>query len=342
MKKIKGANRIIIVDLLYLGDLLFATPFIRNLRREYPQARIDMIVNANFFEIMEDNPYLDNVYAYNKKWNFKESWSFAKELKANHYDLALNIHGNWRSAFLVKLIKADYTIGFGSKGRGVWLDKVVDPSVEAHMVEIYLDFLRDIGITEIDNKGLEIGVNQDAIESVEEFLQDNQLKDDDRIIGINTGGSWPTKRWTTEGFAKLADRLVEEYQAEVIFFGGPNDVARVEEIVGMMEHQPIIAAGRTSLKELAALAQRCDLFISGDSGPVHVAASVGTTTLAIFGPSDDRKYRPYGNKHQIIETGIECRPCGEHQCPLGHHNCMRKIYPEDIITKIKFEGVHRR
>lgn len=336
-KAVRDAGRILVIDLLYLGDLLFATPLIRNLRKNHPQARIDMIVNANFFAIIEDNPYLDNVYAYDKDSGLVDSWQFARKLRANSYDLGLNIHGNWRTAMILRLIKPDYSIGFGGKGRGIWLDQELILPKGKHMVDIYLYFLQEVGIEQIDDEGQEIGINEEAKEEMQKFLQQNGVDKEDRLIGLNTGGSWPTKRWTEAGFVELADCLQKEYGAKVIFFGGPGDVERVEAIVSEMETEPIIAAGKTTLKELAALAYYCDLFISGDTGPVHVAASVGTPTIAIFGPSDETKYQPYGKRNQVAKTDLDCRPCGEHQCPLEHHNCMEMIRVKDILERVSVE-----
>ncbi|TDX59236.1 lipopolysaccharide heptosyltransferase II [Orenia marismortui] len=331
---IKNAKRIILIDLLYLGDLIFATPFIRNLRKKYPKAQIDMIVNSNFFDIMEENPYLDNIYAYNKKWSIKESWQFARRLRKNKYELGLNLHGNWRTALLLKVVNPDYSVGYGAKGRGVWLDQELSFVEDKHMVETYLKFLEDLGFEDFDDQGIELAISQEANENMISFLKDHDLDSQDKLIGLNTGGSWPTKQWTEEGFAELGDKLQNQLKAKVIFFGGPGDVERVNKIVSLMNTNPIIATGKTTLKELAALAEKCDLFISGDTGPVHVAAAVGTPTIALFGPSDENKYRPYGKKHQVIENGIECRPCGHHHCPLKHHNCLEKISADEILDQI--------
>lgn len=352
---INNASKIIIIDLLYLGDLLFATPFIRNLRKNYPQARIDMVVNSNFFSIIENNPYLDNIYAYDKKLSIAESWQFARRLNNNNYDLGLNIHGNWRTALLLKIINPDYCAGFGGKGRGIFLDYKLQPAKGVHMVEAYLQFLRKMGLKQFDDRGPELTVNKQARRRMKELLAENisevnsgkakssiskkiknnrknNMTDNScyRLIGFNTGGSWPTKRWTKSNFAGLADEFQAKEKNRVVFLGGPGDVERVQAIVNLMKTEPVIAAGKTTLKELAALTGKCDLVISGDSGPAHVAAAVGTPTLTIFGPSDEKKYRPYGKNHKIIKTAIDCRPCGEHQCRVGHHKCMTEIGVDDV------------
>lgn len=338
---VKAAEKIIIIDLLYLGDLLFATPFIRNLRKNYPQARIDMVVNANFSEIMEGNPYLDHIYPYNKGWSFLQSRQFARGLSKNNYDLGINLHGNWRTALLLKIINPAYSIGYGSRGRGIFLNREIKQTEGKHMVEAYLeDFSAVLGFTEIDDRGMEIGVNEEAEKRMRNFLEDQGIKPGDRVVGLNTGGSWPTKRWTKEGFARLADKLQRDYRVKVVFLGGPNDLSRVEEIRGMMETESLVAAGKTGLKELAALTKELDLVISGDTGPVHVAASVGTPTITIFGPSDEKRYAPYGQNNHVIKLNLDCRPCGKHECPRkdSPHECMTGITAEDVLGKILDSG----
>lgn len=335
--EVREAERILVIDLLYMGDLLFATPFFRNLRRKYPEAKIDLIVNADFYDIIADNSHFDEVYAYDKDWSIIESIQFARQLRSNKYDLGLNIHGNWRTAILLRIVNPGYNVGYGTKGRGIWLDRALAPSQDKHMVEVYLDFLQELGFNGLDDEGLELEIDPQAEAAMEEFLASQGLREGEQLVGLNTGGSWPTKQWSAKGFAQLADRLRQVYDSRVIFFGGPGDVDRVAGIAARMETEPIIAAGKTSLTELAALADCCNLFISGDTGPVHVAAAVGTPTIAIFGPSDETKYQPYGGQHQVVKTDLDCRPCGEHHCPEEHHSCMAGITVEDIIEIVEEE-----
>jgi len=333
-REVKNANRIVVVDLLYLGDLIFATPFIKNLRDCYPEARIDFVANANFAAVIEDNPHLDNVYSYDKNGSLIESWRFARELSKNDYDLGLNIHGNWRTALLLKVIGPNYSAGFGDKGRGVFLDQEVSRLEDAHMVEVYRQFLRDLGFLELEEASLELEVAAETRDRVIEILKSYQLLGANKLIALNTGGSWATKRWPPEKFAQLADRLQEEQIGEVVFTGGPSDLERIEEIRGMMEQEAVSLAGETTLEELAALGEQIDLMVSGDSGPVHVTAAVGTDVFAIFGPSNEKKYHPYGEGSQIITNDIDCRPCGEHQCPLEHHRCLEEISVEEVLRSV--------
>lgn len=332
----KNWQKIIVIDLLYLGDLMFAIPFLSELRKNFPEARIDLIVNSAFHSIVEDNVNLDYVYAYNKKWTIKQSIKFAKDLSQNNYDLGINIHGSWRSAILLKLINPSYTTGFGGKGRGLFLNRKLKQLENQHMVEVYLQVLREMNL-KVESKLPFFKVKEAVSEEVNKKLVNWGIAKKDKLIALNTGGTWPTKRWTIEGFARLGDLLNREY-GKVMLVGSSGDLSIVEEIVNRMETKPMIATGETSLQELAALLARCDLVISNDSGPVHVAAAVGTPTITIFGPSDDVKYRPLGEKHKVVKTAIDCRPCGKHQCPLGHHRCMTEIKVDEIVNVIEKSG----
>ncbi len=348
-------KRIIVVDLLYLGDLLFAHPFFKGLRELFPEARIDLVANSNFSEIMRANPNLDHVYSYNKKWTAARSYKFAKKLKMNNYQLGINIHGNWRTALILKLISADKSIGYGGKARGLFLDEEVEKNISSHMIEFYLEFLNQMQQTqfldeyfkdrkiEFNNKDEYLPVlkvEQVYNQSSERKLKNLGLKDE--FVVLNTGGSWKTKRWPEKYFSGLADQLVERGY-RILFVGGPSDTERVRYILNQIKNKERIfnLTGKTSLLELAAILKKASLVISGDTGPVHVAAAVGTNTASIFGPSDEKKYAPCGRGKNILikNAGLYCRPCGQHECPLDHFKCMRELSPEVVIGRIENEGI---
>ena len=231
----RTVKRIIVVDLLYLGDLLFAHPFFEGLRELFPEARIDLVANSNFSEIMRANPNINHVYSYNKNWTVIRSYKFAKKLKMNKYDLGVNIHGNWRTALLLKLISADKSIGYGGKGRGLFLDEKVENNTSSHMVELYLDFFNQMQQSQLLETNFELQklnfdseknsvpvlrVDEAYNQSAERKLDNIGLKDE--FIVLNTGGSWKTKRWPEEYFAETADQLAER-GFNVLFVGGPSD-----------------------------------------------------------------------------------------------------------------------
>ncbi|SHM56371.1 lipopolysaccharide heptosyltransferase II [Halanaerobium congolense] len=368
MKEIK---RIVVIDLLYLGDLLFAHPFFEGLRELFPEARIDLVANSNFSGIMRANNNIDHVYSYNKNWPTARSYNFAKKLKMNNYQLGINIHGNWRTALLLKLISPAQSIGYGGKGRGIFLDEEVEKNINSHMIEFYLEFLDQLQQSQLledyfvknkvtsDNtasksshKNIEpqnskkafptLSVAEDYQQKAELKLKKMGLKLEDEFIVLNTGGSWKTKRWPEEYFAEIADQLAKKNYM-ILFVGGPSDTERVNYICNKIDNQNMIynLSGKTSLLELAAVLQRAKLMVSGDTGPVHVAAAVGINTAAIFGPSDEEMYAPRGKGKNILIKNVDlsCRPCGEHECPLDHFKCLRELSPKMVVERLEVEGM---
>ena len=351
----KNIKRIVVVDLLYLGDLLFAHPFFEGLRELFPEARIDLVANSNFSEIMRVNPNLDHVYSYNKNWTAARSYKFAKKLKMNNYQLGINIHGNWRTALLLKLISADKSIGYGGKGRGLFLDEQVEKNISSHMIEFYLEFLNQLQQSQLlkkyfQNKKIEFDNSRESypVLRVDEIYNRSAAKKlkkiglDEKFVVLNSGGSWKTKRWPEEYFAEIADQLAEK-GFRVLFVGGPSDTERVSYILNKIENKKMVynLSGKTSLLELAAVLKKARLVISGDTGPIHVAAAVGTNTTAVFGPSDEDKYAPRGRGQNILIKNVDlsCRPCGEHECPLEHFKCMRELSPKMVVERIETEGM---
>ncbi|SFL33817.1 lipopolysaccharide heptosyltransferase II [Halanaerobium salsuginis] len=353
----EAVKRIIVVDLLYLGDLLFAHPFLSGLRKLFPAARIDLVANSNFAELMRINPNLDHVYSYNKTWNTGRSYKFAKKLKMNNYQLGLNIHGNWRTALLLKVIAANYNIGYGGQGRGIFLEQEVNQTIDGHMIDSYLDFLNKLTQNEqlADHFSDEQVYSSSQITDIPqleisaEYLQSGiaklkmiGLNQEQKFIALNTGGSWPTKRWPVEHFTELAAWLIEN-SWPVLFIGGPGDQERVAQILAQLPDSEYLfnLTGQTSLVELTAVLKQAELIVSGDTGPVHVAAAVGIPTVTLFGPSDEKKYAPRGRADNIVikNTGLNCRPCGEHECPLGHFKCLRELTSELVIDSLKARGL---
>lgn len=328
-RPVENPERILVVNLLYIGDLLFTVPFLQGLRENFPTAEIHLVANASSASILEGEPYLDALYSYNKDWDLKRSWQFIRPLRKMDYAIGLNIHGSLRSNLLFLAIFPHYRIGFRGFGRDLLFHKTLKKREDLHMVEAYLSILTSLGWKRSSYLKPRLDISPSARESMERFLEREGVVEDERLIGLNPGGSWPTKQWPKEKFAKLADTLSRE-GIQVLFLGGPTDVERVNSILASMETRPFVATGKVDLKELAALLSLVDLVVSGDSGPLHVAASVGRESIALFGPSDERKYRPLGDDHQIIIHPISCRPCGEHNCLKNHHRCMEGIEVEKV------------
>ncbi|MGM0413887.1 MAG: glycosyltransferase family 9 protein [Bacillota bacterium] len=332
-----------LINLLYLGDLVFSLPLLKAIKTDRPELELVLVANSNFIDLPRQLDFIDRSLSYNKNWPLNKSFRFAKKLRNMQIPLSLNIHGNWRTALLQRLIATDFRAGYNRSGQRYFYHyhKAWKPEGR-HMVEYFMDWLADLNIKRPENIELP---EPGPVELSPEKLNRLGLKDRDYLI-LNPGGSWPTKRWPVDRFASLADKLLAGTDLDLVFTGGPADSARnnqiIDKITAGQEKRLHNTAGQTSIADLMAIISRAEFMVSGDTGPVHLAALFRTPALTIFGPSDEALYRPYGLKKDypiIANWGLYCRPCGEHDCPLGHHKCLKELTAEEVYSKIK-EGFY--
>lgn len=336
-------NNILVINLMYIGDLLFTTPLLRTLRTNFPAAHIAILADEKNTGVIKHNPHLSEIIGIDKKGYHNKLPNYIRliaDIRKRKFDLVINLHASERASVIGALSGAKKTIGFSSKGLGVFFDCLVQERTDIHQVDAYLEVLQAGGINGLDNQGLEMWVDE-ATEKAATEIWETAISPpqncDQKIIGINAGGSWITKRWTKTGFSQLADRLLEQGYG-VAFFGGPMDRADVEEILSRMKHNRqdklAVFTGKTTLLEMAALVKKCTVLVTGDSGPMHIAVARKVPVVGIFGPSDSRRYAPYRQENNVIKNGCECQPCGKHQCDIGHV-CMENITVEMVLGKLK-------
>ena len=204
-----------------------------------------------------------------------------------------------------------------------------------HQTGYYLNIIRGIGIKE-DNRELYLKLSQRDRFRAEKILLEHQLSLDDKIVGINPGATYgPAKQWPFDRYARLADKIQAFTGSRVIIFGGPNDKNLGENISQKMKHRPIDLSGKTSLGEAMALIERCDLFITNDSGLMHVAAALDVPLIAVFGSTNSITTGPLSQNSRIVQAPLECSPCLRPECPNGHLNCMDQISVEMVFNVVK-------
>jgi lipopolysaccharide heptosyltransferase II len=201
--------------------------------------------------------------------------------------------------------------------------------------------LRDLMLLEalgIDSREIVFNfpIHDHARKQVKDLLALHNINENVFLIAINPVAKWKTKLWSNQNFAELADRLIEQYGAQVIFTGDADDHKTIETILSRMNRKAVNLSGATSLKTLAALYEKTDVVISTDTGPMHMAAAIGTPVVALFGPTAPWRTGPFGDEHQIVRTGIACSPCFERQCPTL--DCMKQIRVQDVLDGIQRLG----
>jgi len=333
-------KRILIFNVNWLGDVLFSTAVIRNVRRNYPDSFIACIIPSRCYPILKGNPHLDEVIIYDEKdrhRGFLAQIDFVRKLKAKGFDTVFLLHRSFSRALMCRLAEIPERIGYHTKKRGFLLTKkIIPPSRDAmHRIDYYLNVIERAGLR-VEDRYTEFFVSDEDKAFVDDFLHTQGIKKTDLLVAINPGGNWLPKRWPREHWSSLADKLIKELDAKVIITGSINDVSLATHIKSGMKEKPILACGVFNVKQLGALCKKVHLFITADTGPLHIANAVGAQRiLALFGPTSVEITGPFSRKNvSVLQKDVGCKiPCYVVHCQ--DNRCMKAITPHDVIEEVK-------
>ncbi len=314
MKDLKTFNNILIVRTDRIGDVVLTTPAIKALREQYPTARISILVASATFDLVNGNPYVDEILVDDRPGAHKGLlgfWRLIRELRSKRFDLAVIFHTKRRTNMAAALASIPYRLGYKNNKFGFLLShplKDVRHFGQKHEAEYCMDVLKVIGI---ENNGLDIFVplQKEAEGWVHDWMRDNNLKPHEFIV-IHPGSSDIAKCWPTANFALLMDRLAEKYALKIVLIGSFQTAPVADEIIKLAGKAALInLTGKTSLAQTVSLLRQARLLISNDSGPVHIAAGVGTSVISLFlrdqpGINAER-WRPLGNKGLVLVGSIK-------------------------------------
>lgn len=334
---------ILIVKLSAIGDVIHTLPSLAALRKLYPEAHITWVVEEAAAGLLKNHPLLDAVLISRRKsWikslrkgefsrPLRELRTFFRELRQRPYDLVIDFHGLLKSAVIVFLSGSKRKLGYDSLQElsGLFYNEKIPEDMNKHAVDRYLDFPRYLG-TNIEKAQFILPSDNATQAKVQSLLAKYHLENK-KFIAVNPVAYWETKLWDDEKFAGLADLIKTRLNMEVVFTGSEKEA--IERITARMQDKAVNLAGETTLPELAYLYKEALMLITTDSGPMHLAAAVGTPVVALFGPTDPQRTGPYGEGHTIIRTDLPCSPCLLKKCPT--RKCMQDILPEQVMAAIE-------
>lgn len=330
-------KRILIVNVNWIGDVLFSTPFIRALRSNFPHGYIACMVVPRCREALEGNPHINEIIVYDEKGMHAGLFGkikFIRRLKGYDFDTVFLLHRSFTRTLLVYLAGIPRRIGYYTAKRALFLTEKPKPAKTAmHRAKFYLGLIEAIGLKADDN-GCEFFINAQDESWADGFLKASGIKEGQRIIVFNPGGNWPPKRWPAANFGMLGGKIAEHFgsRAKILISGSEKDLELAQRISRIYK-DAIIACGKTTLKQSAALFKKSDLVISSDSGPLHIAVSVGAKTIALFGPTSPEITGPYKadeKKTVVLYKKNDCNiPCYNDKCE--NFRCMSDITPEEVF-----------
>ncbi|MFA4982566.1 MAG: lipopolysaccharide heptosyltransferase II [Candidatus Omnitrophota bacterium] len=339
--EIRNYRKILIVRLDRIGDVILSTPVIKALRDAYPDSRIAFMASPHAREILEGNPYLDEVIIYDKLGKQKGligNLKFIAKLRRKKFDIAIALHPTARTHQVISMAGIPERIGYDKK-LGFLLTKRMPHTKQfglKHEIEYALDMLRYIGV-EPKERALYMPLSPECAERVRSMLDKYGVKDADKIAVINPSASCPSKRWSAERFAKVADELIEKRGMKVIMISSKADAIYAGRTASFMNKPCINLLGKTSIGDLAGILSRARILISNDSGPVHIACAVGTPAVVIFGRKDrglsPKRWGPVGKDDVVIHKDAGCEVCRAHNCAMGF-KCLAAVTADDVLGAV--------
>ncbi len=339
----------LVIKLRHHGDVLLAAPVLRVLKARAPRAEVDALVYDDTAPMLDGHPALAQLHVVGRNWRNEDPLSrfllekaLYEALRARHYDLIVHLTEQPRGAWLARTLSARYRVAPAAPGKGAFWQKsfthlyALARNGHRHKVEENLDALRRIGIQpEPAERRVDFIPGATAGTSVAALLDAEGLSERG-YVHMHPASRWSFKCWPAEKNAELIDRLSARHRVVLTAAPDPEELAFVHEIMARTKARPVNLAGKLSIKELGALTARARLFVGVDSMPMHLAAAMGTPTVALFGPSGEDEWRPWQVPHRVVTAKFTCRPCGNDGCGGGKvSECLTTLPVADVQAALE-------
>jgi len=336
-------DNVLVLQTSFIGDTVLTLPLLCEIKRRFPSARLTFFCSPQGHELARNSTAIDEIIVDDKKGHDRGIyglWRQALGLRKRSFTVALTPHKSLRSALILYLARIPCRVGFRQSKGWYLFNRLVDRPAERHDVDRNLSLLGAFGISSEDcERDFALPGASDERTAIQELLSLKETGAKRLLFGVNPGSVWATKRWQAQGFADVIKLLKARWECEVIIFGGPEDTqltARIHEISGS---NCINYAGRLSLRQLPQALSACDVFITNDSGPMHIAVARRVPTVALFcATTPALGFYPYSSDAVVLQKDLPCRPCSSHggrRCPLGTEDCMRLIGPEHVLRAVE-------
>lgn len=342
----KDVKKILVMRYRFIGDTLLMVPFLRNLRDAYPDAQIDVLVAPMSGEIIDKCPYVDHFLYFDTKSKHryesghsvtKTFWSYVRFLRKVKYDKVYVLKRSLSSAVLAFLAGIKERIGFATEFRSFLLTKSVPYADDKHEIECFLDVLRADGVNVQDNY-LENWMTDEELQKVKQVMADKMCPENLYKVIVHATSGNRKKEWSKESWAEIVKYLSNEKGLQVVFNGTKSDSSVYEEIMSYIKEplkiEPINFCGEFNLRETLAFTKLCKFIVGCDSGNLHIAASVETPAIGIYGPMSVTKWKAWDPHSIALRSDLPCQPCGLKKKCKRNYQCLKDITVDDVKSAI--------
>lgn len=326
-------KKILVIRLDHLGDVVLTTPAIKSLKNEFKDAKIDVLVRPFAKELLLNNKNISEVIMLNPPWFAREKTSFANLFKFisknfRKYDLVIDFHADPRNILLAYFL-GKFRLGSDVRGLGFLLNKISDYKTDVHVIDRMNNMLAPLGVKRSYSEP-ELFLTRKETDFADRFFRKNKIR---KAIIINVGTGRKNKYWFNDRWAKVADELIKQKKATIVFTGSHSDLADIEEVIEKMEEKKfIVLAGNAGLNQTAAVIAKSSLFIGPDTGPMHIARAVKTPLIGLFGPVNPKIWGYDEKKYRSVYKKIDCSFCDRSDCTNKEYDkCMEEISAEDVV-----------
>jgi len=359
MNKVRGVlpidrskvHRILIRATNWVGDAVMSMPALEAVRANFPASHMTVLARPWVAPLYENHPAVNEVLPYRRGEgtlkDFSEFLKVIRMVRSLHFDMAVLFQNAFEAALIARLGGVKIRVGYNTDGRGLLLSHSVARGkdvLKLHQVEYYLTVLRAVG-WDAPTRDPALSAAPDSVTRVRALLSSRGISDQDLLLGLSPGAAYgPAKRWPVERFAAIGDRAIREWNAKVVVIGSEKEKDLGEGLIALMAPGAVNCCGMTGLAEALALIQRCQWFVSNDSGLMHAAAALKVPTVAVFGSTDPVATGPRGRNARIVKQDMECAPCLKPECPVGY-KCLLSVQADDVwreMQKLRAESVEHR
>lgn len=329
-------KRILVIKIGAIGDVILAVPSIREIRNNFPDAFISVLVGVESRHVLKKCPYIDELIFYDRKGNnagIKGLLKVAGVVKRKVFDISLDFQNNRTSHIIAWAGAVRKRYGYTNNKFGFLLNNGSRfLKIGAGPVEEQFRVLKRAGINTIGaSKRMELWPGKEDLSYIDDFLKNEWLREKQLLVGINIGASWKTKRWPLRHFARLSDMLAAK-DIRVVITGSKKETDLVRQFMGLTRVKIVNAVGKTTIPQLAALIKRCRLFLTSDSAPMHIASAMSIDFIALFGPTDAKRHFEPTEKGIVMQKKVDCGPCYKADCKKVV--CMEKISVDEVFKLV--------
>jgi heptosyltransferase-2 len=324
----------------WIGDLVMATPILADLRQKFPDASITAMCKRPLSDLLLHDPNIDELFSFTRPQNQflirEDSRNIVNKIRSGAFDVGILLTNSFSSAWWFWQGKVKRRIGFSKYFRSLLLTEALSmpKKGDEHEVLTYKRLLEPLGIPISETKPALYLVDQE-LHNARTLLYQRGYQKGHTLIGVNVGAAYGSaKCWPLDRFRTLSEKLLADPDLYLLFFGDAASSPLVKEICQTLPKRAMNVSGATTLRELACLIQECNLLVTNDSGPMHIAAALGTPLVALFGSTDDRATGPYGQGEAVINKKAACSPCFKRNCPIDFR-CMKEISVDEVVKKAR-------